>query len=105
MTGQEHSALKKEERMGNRSTGSELGIMLVWLNEFAAAIGRPGFDRAEGRCVLRAYDTLQRAFPKNTDQYHTGGIPKLESIYREADRLRTEVAAAKAQAEAVPAIA
>jgi hypothetical protein len=91
--------------MNTRYTSNELGNVLAWVNEFAAATSRAGFDRAEGRYVLRAYDAAQRAYPKNNDRFHPGGIPTLESIYSEADRLRTEAAASVATTEASPAVA
>ncbi len=73
--------------MGNRPAVNELGSVLAWINEFAAATGRPVFGRAEGRYVLRAYDALQRVYPKNNDRFHANGTPTLESIYTEASRL------------------
>ncbi len=91
--------------MNTRQSVNELGNVLAWINEFAITTGRPGFNRAEGRYVLRAYDALYRAYPKNNDRFHPGGIPKLESIYGEADRLRKEAAASVAAPETAPAVA
>lgn len=91
--------------MNTRYSSNELGNVLAWVNEFASATSRPGFDRAEGRYVLRAYEALQRAYPKNNDRFHPGGIPTFESIYSEADRLRTEAAAPAAAPETAPAVA
>ena len=85
--------------------GNDLGSVLAWVNEFALVTGRPEFTRAEGRYVLNAHNALLRTYPKNTTQFHPGGITKLESIYSEADRLRKEAAAPAAVPETAPAVA
>lgn len=91
--------------MSNRQSINELSSVLAYVNEFAIATGRTGFNRKEGQYVLRAYDALLRIYPKTTKQLHPGGIPKLESIYTDADRLRKEAAAAAEASEAAPAVA